>query len=209
MCGVARRARALLVPQSHGSYDRRMLVTLIAAARSSPLLETRFGDDRPLDTSGWQAIQRAVPALVPLAAADLRYCSPTSHSRQTGEALGLWPIAQPALRECDMGRWHGLTLREVSAREPAAVDAWLSDPSAAPHGGENLLAFVSRVGGWLDTRPLGADGRIVAVTEESVIRAAMLYALKAPPYAYWRTEVHPLSVVSLSGAPGNWNLRLG
>ncbi|MDB1088984.1 histidine phosphatase family protein [Streptomyces sp. ACA25] len=186
-----------------------MLVTLIAAARSSSLLDARFDDDRPLDFAGWQAVERAVPALAPLAAAELRYCSPTPSCRQTGDVLGLAPLAQPALRDCDMGRWRGCTLQEVAAREPAAVDAWLADPRAAPHGGEPLLSFVARVGGWLDTRPVGRDGRIVAVTEPTVIRAAMLYALKAPPYAYWRTEVHPLSVVSLSGGGGAWNLRLG
>ncbi|MDT0442875.1 MULTISPECIES: histidine phosphatase family protein [unclassified Streptomyces] len=186
-----------------------MLVTLVAAARSSAVLDIRFGDDRPLDVAGWQALERAMPVLLPLAAAELRYCSPTPCSRQTGDALGLSPMAQPALRDCDMGRWHGLTLQEVTAREPAAVGTWLADPRSAPHGGEPLLSFVSRVGGWLDTRPIEGDGRVVAVTEPSVIRAAMLYALKAPPQSYWRTEVNPLSVVSLSGRPGRWSLRLG
>ncbi|WP_103501610.1 MULTISPECIES: histidine phosphatase family protein [Streptomyces] len=186
-----------------------MLVTLIAAARTSPLLDARFGDDRPLDAAGWQAVERAVPALAPLAAAELRYCSPTPGARQTGDVLGLAPLAQPALRDCDMGRWRGMTLPEVSAREPAAVEAWLADPRSAPHGGEPLIAFVTRIGGWLDTRPAGPHGRVVAVTESTVIRAAMLYALKAPPYSYWRTEVHPLSVISLSGGGGRWNLRLG
>ncbi|MDT0345629.1 histidine phosphatase family protein [Streptomyces litchfieldiae] len=186
-----------------------MLVTLIAAARGSTVFDTRFGDDRPLDTAGWQAVERAVPTLLPLAAAELRYCSPSPCSRQTGDALGLSPLAQPALRDCDMGRWQGLTLTEVTAREPRAVDVWLADPRSAPHGGEPLLSFVSRVGRWLDTRPVEGDGRVVAVTEPSVIRATMLYALKAPPQSYWRTEVHPLSVVSLSGRPGRWSLRLG
>ncbi|MEV1011442.1 histidine phosphatase family protein [Streptomyces sp. NPDC049881] len=186
-----------------------MLVTLVAAARSTPLLDTRFGDDRPLDIAAWGTLERAIPALIPLTAAELRYCSPTPASRQTGEALGLAPLAQPALRDCDMGRWRGLTLREASEREPAAVDAWFADPRSAPHGGEALLAFVSRIGGWLDTRPVDHDGHVVAVTESSVIRAAMLYALGAPPQSYWRTEVHPLSVVSLSGGRGRWSLRIG
>ncbi|WP_228470908.1 histidine phosphatase family protein [Streptomyces alkaliphilus] len=191
------------------SYDHRMLVTLIAAARGTGLLDTRFGDDRPLDAVGWHAVERALPALAPLAAAELRYCSPSPCARQTGDVLGLAPLAQPALRDCDMGRWHGMTLQEVTLREPAAVNAWLTDPRTAPHGGEPLVSFVGRVGGWLDTRPEVADGRVVAVTEPSVIRAAMLYALKAPPHAYWRTEVHPLSVISFSGGGGHWNLRLG
>ncbi|WP_059008498.1 histidine phosphatase family protein [Streptomyces specialis] len=186
-----------------------MLVTLIAAARGTPVPDARFGDDRPLDLADWQALERVIPALLPLAAAELRYCSPTLASRQTGDALGLAPLVQVALRECDMGRWRGMTLREAAVREPAAVDAWLADPRSAPHGGEPLLAFVSRIGAWLDTRPVEGDGRIVAVTESSVIRAAMLYALKAPPQSYWRTEVHPLSVVSLNGCRGRWSLCLG
>lgn len=186
-----------------------MLVTLVAAARRTPLLDARFGDDRPLDAEGWRAVERAIPALSPLATAELRYCSPTASSHQTGDVLGLSPVAQPALRDCDMGRWQGLTLREVTAREPDAVDRWLADPASAPHGGESLLSFVARIGRWLDTRPADGDDRVVAVTEASVIRAAMLFALQAPPLSYWRTEVHPLSVVSFSGGRGRWNLRLG
>lgn len=186
-----------------------MLVTLIAAARSATPVDARFGDDRPLDVDGWRAVERALPALAPLAAAELRYCSPTACARQTGDVLGLAPLAQPALRDCDMGRWQGWTLQEVNAREPGAVHAWFADPRSAPHGGEPLVGFVSRVGGWLDTRPMEGDGRVVAVAEPSVIRAAMLYALKAPPHSYWRTEVYPLSVVSLVGGGGRWHLRLG
>lgn len=186
-----------------------MLVTLIAAARTSAVLDVRFGDSRPLDDAGWCAAERAVPLLAPLAAAELRYCSPSPSSRQTGAVLGLAPLVQLALRDCDMGRWDGLTLHEVAAREPDAVDFWLRDPRSAPHGGESLLAFVSRVGGWLDTRPVDGDGRVVAVAEASVIRAAMLYALQAPPLSYWRTEVHPLSLVTLHGARGQWIVRLG
>lgn len=145
--------------------------------------------------------------LIPLAAAELRYCSPTPRSRATGDALGYAPLVQLALRDCDMGRWRGLTLGEAMAREPAAVDTWLGDPRATPHGGESLLAFVSRVGGWLDTRPAEDGGRIVAVAEPSVIRAALVYALKAPPSTYWNIDVRPLSTTTVTGHAGRWNLR--
>ncbi|MEV5661449.1 histidine phosphatase family protein [Streptomyces flaveolus] len=182
-------------------------VTFVAAARSLPLLAERFGDDRPLDQAGWDEVLRAAPGLLPLAAAELRYCSPTPRSRATGDALGYAPLAQLALRECDMGRWGGLTLGEAMAREPAAVDTWLADPRSAPHGGESLLALIGRVGGWLDTRP-GEDGdRIVAVAEPSVIRAALVHALKAPPATYWNLDVRPLSTTTLTGRAGRWTLR--
>ena len=118
-------------------------VTFVAAAHGSPPLAERFEDDRPLDQAGWDEVRRRRGHLLPLAAAELRYCSPTPRSRATGDALGYAPLAQLALRDCDMGRWRGLTLAEAMAREPAAVDAWLADPWSAPHGGESLLAFIS------------------------------------------------------------------
>lgn len=183
-------------------------ITLVAAARSSSRLAERFDDDRPLDQAGWHEVQLAAHALVPLSAAELRYCSPTARSRATGDALGFAPMAQPALRDCDMGRWRGFTLAEVTAREPAAVDAWLSDPRSAPHGGEPLLAFISRIGSWLDTRPAADCGAIVAVAEPAVVRAALLYALKAPPSSYWNVDVRPLSTVTLAGMSGRWSVRL-
>ncbi|ELP61811.1 histidine phosphatase family protein [Streptomyces turgidiscabies] len=185
----------------------QLRVTFVAAARSSPLLAERFDDDRPLDQAGWDEVQRAAQDLVPLAAAELRYCSPTPRSRATGDALGYGPLVQLALRDCDMGRWRGLTLGEAMAREPESVDTWLADPRATPHGGESLLDFVSRVGGWLDTRPADDGGKIVAVAEPSVIRAALVYALKAPPSTYWNLDVRPLSTTVVTGRKGRWNLR--
>ncbi|WP_314249520.1 histidine phosphatase family protein [Streptomyces kutzneri] len=183
-------------------------VSLVAAARSSSLLAERFDDDRPLDGAGWRSVESAAQGLVPLGSAELRYCSPTPRSRATGEALGYAPLAQPALRECDMGRWRGLTLAEVTAHEPGAVELWLSDPRSAPHGGESLLAFISRIGGWLDTRPADDGGAIVAVAEPSVVRAALVYALKAPPLTYWNVDVRPLSTMTLTGWSGQWHLCL-
>ncbi|MHB9862965.1 histidine phosphatase family protein [Streptomyces sp. YIM S03343] len=183
-------------------------VTFVAAARSSPPLAERFDDDRPLDQAGWDEVQRVARDLLPLAAAELRYCSPTPRSRATGDALGYAPLVQLALRDCDMGRWRGLTLGEAMAREPAMVDAWLADPRSTPHGGESLLTFISRVGGWLDTRPIEDGGCIVAVAEPSVIRAALVYALKAPPSTYWSIDVRPLAATTVAGFAGRWFLHL-
>ena len=183
-------------------------LTLFAAARSSSLLDVRFDDDRPLDAAGRHEVLRRAPGLFHLAAAELRYCSPSARCRETGDVLGLTPLAQPALRDCDMGRWRGWTLQEVTAREPQAVDLWLRDPRAAPHGGESLLAFIQRVGGWIDTRPVPDGGWVVGVTEPSVLRAALCYVLKAPPHAYWNIDAHPLAFVTLTGRAGEWHLSL-
>lgn len=106
-----------------------------------------------------------------------------------------------------MGRWRGFTLGEAMAREPEAVDAWLADPRSTPHGGEALLSFIARVGAWLDTRPGDDGGSIVAVAEPSVVRAALVYALKAPPSTFWNIDVRPLSAITVTGRAGRWNLR--
>jgi broad specificity phosphatase PhoE len=188
-------------------------VTFVAAARSSALPAECFEDDQSLDQAGWDEARRLAPDLAPLAAAEQRYCSPAPRSRATGDALGCAPLAQLALRDCDMGRWRGLTLGQAMARDPAQVDAWLADPLSAPHGGESLAAFVARVGDWLDTRPVGArpsgggSARVVAVAEPSVVRAALVHVLKAPPATYWNIDVRPLSTVTVLGGAGRWHLR--
>ncbi|MFE9254959.1 histidine phosphatase family protein [Streptomyces sp. NPDC006879] len=183
--------------------------TLIAAARSASVLGERFDEDRPLDGAGWRAVELAAPALIPLGAAELRYCSPTPRSRATGNALGFAPLVQPALSDWDMGRWRGRTLTEVASREPDAMDDWLTNPAGAPHGGESLLAFITRIGGWLDTRPAVDGDAVVAVAEPSVVRAALVYALRVPPETYWMVDVRPLAPLTLIGFPGRWHLCLG
>ena len=49
---------------------------------------------------------------------------------------------------------------------------------------------------------------MVAVAEPGVVRAALVYALKAPPHSYWRIDVQPLSVTTLTGRSGKWDLQL-
>ncbi|MFJ9666138.1 histidine phosphatase family protein [Streptomyces sp. NPDC101219] len=183
-------------------------VTFVAAAGSSSLLTERFQDDRPLGQAGWHEVQRVAHELLPLAASDLRYCSPNPRSRATGDGLGYAPLVQLALRDCDMGRWRGMSLGEAMAREPEAVDAWLADPRSTAHGGESLLDFIARVGGWLDTRPAEDGCRVVAVAEPSVIRAALVYVLNAPPATYWSIDVRSLSTTTVAGRAGRWSLRL-
>ncbi|SCK41974.1 Broad specificity phosphatase PhoE [Streptomyces sp. WMMB 714] len=182
-------------------------LTLLAASRSASVLDARFADSRPLDPAGWHEVRRAKPALSYLAAAELRYCSPSARCRETAVSLGLAPLAQPALRDCDMGRWNGSTLQQVTAREPRAVNAWMTDPRMTPHGGESLVAFIQRIGAWIDTRPVG-DGWVVAVVEPGVLRAALCYALKAPPHSFWHIDVKPLAAATLSGRAGEWSLSL-
>ncbi|MGW6917037.1 histidine phosphatase family protein [Kitasatospora sp. NPDC054939] len=188
-------------------------VIFISPATGAALRRARFDDDGPLDAAGSRAAGAAAHALPAVAAA---YASPSVRCRETAAALGLAPVEVPALRGCDPGRWRGRALDEVAAEEPEAVQAWLSDPAAAPHGGESLLALHARVAAWLDGLAAqgapGADpaaaGRVVAVVEPDVVRAAGVHALGAPAQAHWRLDVPPLSATELSGRAGRWNLRV-
>jgi len=179
-------------------------VTLVSAAMSEAMRAARFDDDSPLDAAGLRQARAA--AGVPTH--DQVHVSPSVRCRQTAEALGLQAGSLPELRGRAMGRWRGRSLDEVSAAEPAEVGRWLSDPAFAPPDGETLVDLLTRVGSWLDSLSPDA-GRLLAVVEPDVVRAAVLHALGAPGPAFWRLDVQPLSVTELSGRTGRWNARCG
>ncbi|RAJ47219.1 broad specificity phosphatase PhoE [Kitasatospora sp. SolWspMP-SS2h] len=183
---------------------RTVRVALIAPALGAELHGARFGDDRPLTEA------ELAPARV-LAAprADRVLSAPSPRCRQTAGALGLVPDAvEPALADLDAGAWRGRPLAELAAAEPRALAAWLSDPDFAPPGGESVTALLARVGRWLDALPADT-GRLLAVAEPAVVRAAVVHALALPPAAFWRLDVAPLTATHLSGRAARWNLRCG
>ena len=133
------------------------------------------------------------------------WTSPALRATQTAQALALTATVEPQLRDCDYGRWAGRTLADIERDESEAMAQWLGDPAAAPHGGESIVALIARVGAWL----AGLDelsGQLVAVTHQSVIRAALVHALGAPPATFWRIDVPPLAIVDLRGNGARWSL---
>ncbi|MFF7340908.1 histidine phosphatase family protein [Streptomyces sp. NPDC008163] len=179
-------------------------VMLISPAMNAALREARFAGDAALDAAGVRAARLAAPH-VP--GADRAVHGPSERCAGTAEALGLRSTGEGALRDWELGRWSGARLDEVGAREPEGVAAWLAEPSAAPHGGESLLGLCARAGAWLDS--LSDDGRVLAVAEPSLVRAAVVHALALPPHAFWRLDVAPLTLTELTGRSGRWNLRMG
>jgi broad specificity phosphatase PhoE len=178
---------------------RRLL--LVRHASTDAVRAAAFGADEPLDAGG-----RAAAARLRLPRADEVLVSPSLRTRETAEACGLAVAgSDAALAECDFGRWAGLTLREVAEREPDAVTAWLNDPDAAPYGGESLAQVLARVRAWLAAQA-SLNGTAVVITHAGVVKAAVVAALEAPPAAFWRIDVAPLSVTELHAHDGRWTV---
>ncbi|MFF4008560.1 histidine phosphatase family protein [Streptomyces sp. NPDC001717] len=124
----------------------------------------------------------------------------------TGNAGSQGHEGHEGLRGLDAGEWAGRTLDEVAAADPAGVHAWLTDPGYAPPGGESTTALIARVGAELAALPPGTHRFTV---EQAVVRAAVVHALELPAAAFWRLDVRPESVTTLTGRAGRWNLLLG
>ncbi|MGW7265291.1 histidine phosphatase family protein [Streptomyces sp. NPDC054842] len=180
-------------------------VTLISAASSRALREARFDDGCPAEEAGLR-LARAAAGTLP--SGGERWVSPSARCRDTAGALGLDAVEVAGLAGLDVGRWRGATLDEVGAREPDAVVRWLADPESAPHGGESVRDLCDRVAGRLGAAAL-LSGRVLAVVEPEVVRAAVVRALGVPETAFWRIDVPPLTATELSGRADRWNVRVG
>lgn len=131
--------------------------------------------------------------------------APELRTRQTAEGLGLAGPLDSALRDCDFGRWQGVSLKQLEREDPIGLQQWLSDPDAAPHGGESVAQVCARVGRWMDEAL--QPGSWLVVTHPMVIRAALLHVLDCPLTAFQHIDVLPLAQVRLSRF-GRWRLRI-
>ena len=175
-----------------------MRLVLVCHGATSATRRAAFPADEPL----------AEPDVVldPLRT-DVTFCTPELRCRQTAAALGLDPVPDNGLRDLAHGDWRGRTLDEVAADDPAAVHAWLTDPDAAPHGGESIRDFLDRIAAWLDALPLDHH-RVAAIVTPAIVKAAVVHAVMGTPGSFWRIDVPPLSRTVLSGRPTSWTLRL-
>ncbi|HEY1274663.1 MAG TPA: histidine phosphatase family protein [Thermoleophilaceae bacterium] len=170
--------------------------------RHAPTDATRraaFPEDEALDE---RARQQAAALAARLPRGPEAMSSPALRCRETALAAGLDPTPDPLLAECDFGAWAGRSLAEI---EDDAARAWMTDPDAAPHGGESLTAFAGRVAGWLDAQA-ERDGSAVAVTHAGVVKGALVHALGAPLESFWRIDVTPLAITELHAHDGRWTV---
>ncbi|MEF0943903.1 histidine phosphatase family protein [Rhizobium sp. BR 362] len=164
--------------------------------------EGRFPDDEPLEAKALERIQLTSR----LGTADRAWTSPALRARQTAAACGLDVKTEPSFRECDYGRWQGKTITELHETDPEALSQWMLDFDAAPHGGESLSAVLTRVGDWMKSH-IDDGGHTVVVTHATVIRAAILHVLQAPPAAFWSIDIEPFSIAEMTSDGRRWQLR--
>jgi broad specificity phosphatase PhoE len=179
--------------------DRLLLVRSAATASTR---RAAFGGDEPLDAAGGRAAARLAPALERVEAA---LAGPALRARQTAEAAGLHAEADHDLRALHAGSWSGLDLAQVGAGDPRALRVWFEDPDARPGGGESRTELAGRVARFLE-RARELPGGVAAVTHASVVRAAVVLALGAPPQAFWRVDVAPASITELRPRESGWLL---
>jgi broad specificity phosphatase PhoE len=178
-------------------------LTMICSGATAATRHAAFPLDEPLEP---QAVLLAQALGDQLRRADRVWSSPALRSRQTAQALGLQAVERLDLADQDMGSWSGKTLAAISQQQSENISTWLSDPAAAPHGGESIAGLSARIAALMDTL-LGERGHTIAVTHPAVIRTAVLHVLGAPLGSFWRIDCEPLSVAEFRSDGRRWALR--
>jgi probable phosphoglycerate mutase len=180
------------------------------------------GADPALSDKGrWQA-ERAAQALAARGQVDAVVTSPLARCRETaavaaarlaaaapgagagasveaGVEVEIEVEVEDGLRETDFGAWEGLTFPEVQAKDPAALDAWLSAPDAAPPGGESFDDVTRRVRAAQERLVARHAGRtVLVVSHVTPIKTLLRLALGAPSEALFRMDLAPASLSAVS-----------
>ncbi|MEU3408772.1 bifunctional RNase H/acid phosphatase [Streptomyces sp. NPDC006670] len=173
------------------------------------------GTDPELSPAGRRQAAAVAEALAARGTVQAVVSSPLRRCRETAQAvadrLGLPVTVEEGLRETDFGAWEGLTFSEVRERFPDDLQAWLDSPKAAPTGGgESFAAVTRRVSATRDRLLSAYAGRtVLLVTHVTPVKTLVRLALGAPPESLFKME---LSAASLSAVAyytdGNASLRL-
>lgn len=184
-------------------------VTMLCATGAEVSDDLFFGDGALSDRG--QREDTATEAVLPPYSLALR--APSARCARAAEALAIAATPVNALRDLDYGSWYGRPRQDIVAKDPYGFSTWLTDPDAAPHGGESVARLCRRTAAWLSSLPADTE-RILTITEAAVIRASMVHVLSAPAHAFWHLGVPSLCAVTLTmrtaaGMPGSaaWTWR--
>lgn len=128
--------------------------------------------DAPLSPRGIEQARRAATFFTEGQAPSLVVSSDLSRARHTTELLGFTEFTTDArLREMDLGDWTGRWIEEIEAADRGAYREWRLG-SYTPPRGERWEQFRERVGAALGDAMDRADGDVLVVAHEGVVRAA-------------------------------------
>lgn len=164
---------------------------------------SRLSSDEPLLSRERERAER-LARLLP--AYDAVFCAPEASARETAAFLAAHPALAEPLRDAAYGRWSGRSVDEIAAEHPGDIQTWLSDPAAAPHGGESFEAVRGRCVSWLDGQH-AMGGHRLAVTHAIILKVVLAHVLEAPLSAVWRIDVEPLGALTLTSDGRRWALR--
>ncbi|MFE5921403.1 histidine phosphatase family protein [Streptomyces sp. NPDC056468] len=179
-------------------------VTMLCATGAEVSDDLIFGDGATSERGRHE--DRVSESVLPPYALALR--APSARCARTAQAFAIAAAPENALRDLDYGSWYGRPRKDILAEDPYGFSAWVTDPDAAPHGGESVARLCRRTAAWLSSLPADT-GRILTITEAAVIRASLVHALSAPTRAFWHFGVPPLSAFTLTMRDGCWDARHG
>jgi broad specificity phosphatase PhoE len=105
------------------------------------------------------------------------YASDMLRARMTaeivGERIGLEPVIEPRVRECDWGSWEARLVDDIAREEPEHWQAWLDAGEAFRFpGGESLTEHMARTSAALDDVRHG-DLPALVICHGGTIRVAL------------------------------------
>jgi alpha-ribazole phosphatase len=143
-----------------GRYQGHVDTSLNRTGRAQARRLTRTFSSLQLDAIYSSDLRRAVDTAIPMA-----------------KAQGLSVMQDVRLRELHFGEWDGRQVEAIIAADPAAWEAWYSDPvHLSPPGGETALALWQRFSDGL--REIGdrhRDRTVAIVTHGGPLRLLLSY----------------------------------
>lgn len=169
------------------------------------LISGSSGEDPDLSALGHSEAKRAAEVIKPLLKhfglppLSKVYHSPQKRAAQTAREISsrfdLDLIADLRLREVGFGEWEGISMEELSAVDPKAVEAWRASLTVKPPEGESVNELELRVGEALREIVAGNQGSTVAVVAHMMpCRAVAKRATQAAASAHWSIQFAPASV---------------
>jgi len=168
------------------------LIDLLRHGEPEGGVKFRGHRDDPLSADGWEQMRAATAGAAGcevIVASPLRRCA--DFAAELAARLGVPLESETRFREIGFGAWEGLTVEQVAASEPQALERFWRDPAQhTPPGGESLAAFEIRVAaGWGDLLSRHAGKKILLVCHGGVIRLILAQVLGMPCSHLFRLNV--------------------